>query len=82
MDRSAHPMTENTVTTSRVPALQTRGVNKQFGGTRALRSVDFRARKASVHALLGRNGSGKSTLIKVLAGYHHADAGCLPAARI
>lgn len=32
-------------------------------------------RAGRVHALLGANGCGKSTLVKILAGYHHADAG-------
>ncbi len=51
------------------------GVTKQFGGTQALRNVDFDVRSGEAHALLGANGAGKSTLIKILAGIHAQDKG-------
>jgi ABC-type sugar transport system ATPase subunit len=59
--------------------LEIRALSKTFAGTRALAGVDLDIRPGEVHALVGQNGSGKSTLIKVLAGYHHADAGSLAA---
>ena len=46
-----------------------------FPGTRALDSVELDVRAGELHALVGHNGSGKSTLVKVLSGYHRADAG-------
>lgn len=50
-------------------------VEKQFGGTRALRRASLAVRPGTVHALLGGNGSGKSTSIKILAGVYEADSG-------
>jgi ribose transport system ATP-binding protein len=54
-----------------------RGVSKQFGGVRALDTVDLTVLPGEVHGLLGENGSGKSTLIKVLSGFHAPDGGTL-----
>jgi ribose transport system ATP-binding protein len=52
-----------------------RGVTKSFGQIRALDGVELTVRRGEVHGLVGANGSGKSTLVKILAGYHAADAG-------
>lgn len=59
-----------------LPALlEIRGLDKSFGGSHALDDVDLDIQAGEIHGLLGANGSGKSTLIKILAGYHDADAG-------
>ncbi|MEM8551159.1 MAG: sugar ABC transporter ATP-binding protein [Pseudomonadota bacterium] len=50
------------------PYLQMRGISKNYGGVQALSSVDFAARRGSIHAVLGENGAGKSTLIKIASG--------------
>ena len=34
------------------------GINKRFGGVRALRDVNLEVRAGEVHALLGENGAG------------------------
>ena len=55
--------------------LTMRGIEKSFGGVRALRGVDLELKKGEVHALIGENGAGKSTLMKVLSGALKADRG-------
>ena len=51
------------------------GVEKRFGGVRALKGVDFEISSGEVVALAGENGAGKSTLMKILGGVHQPDAG-------
>jgi rhamnose transport system ATP-binding protein len=52
-----------------------RGVQKRYGGVRALRGVDLDVLAGEVHALVGENGAGKSTLIKIVSGAEVADEG-------
>lgn len=48
---------------------------KNFGGLRAVDSVDFSVKRGEVVGLLGENGAGKSTLIKILTGIYRPDYG-------
>ena len=59
------------------PRLEIRGLEKSFGGTRALSAVDLSLAPGEVHALLGENGAGKSTLTKIVSGVYAADAGSM-----
>ena len=52
-------------------------ISKQFPGVRALSDVELRARKGTVHALMGENGAGKSTLMKCLIGIYAPDSGTI-----
>jgi ABC-2 type transport system ATP-binding protein len=47
-------------------AIETSGLVKTFGPTRALDGVDLTIRSGSVYGLLGPNGAGKTTTIRVL----------------
>jgi ABC-2 type transport system ATP-binding protein len=47
-------------------AIETSGLVKAFGETRALDGVDLAIRAGSVYGLLGPNGAGKTTTIRVL----------------
>ena len=55
--------------------LELRGIEKAFGGVRALRGVDFAVGAGEIVGLVGGNGAGKSTLMKIAAGVHLPDAG-------
>jgi ABC-2 type transport system ATP-binding protein len=48
-------------------AIETRGLAKTFGKTRALAGVDLTIREGMVYGLLGPNGAGKTTVIRILA---------------
>ncbi len=50
------------------PALETRGLVKQFGALLATDSVSFSIAPGARQALIGPNGAGKTTLINLLTG--------------
>jgi ABC-2 type transport system ATP-binding protein len=56
-------------------AIETNGLVKAFGTTRALDGVDLRIREGSVYGLLGPNGAGKTTTIRILVTLLRPDAG-------
>ena len=56
-------------------AVETRGLTRDFGGLRAVDSVNLRVEAGSLYGFLGRNGAGKSTAIKMLTGILAPTAG-------
>src|SRR5438874_13670578 len=58
-------------------AISLRGLEKSFGGIRAIDHANLEVRPGEVHALVGENGAGKSTLLKALAGLVRPDAGVI-----
>jgi ABC-2 type transport system ATP-binding protein len=56
-------------------AIETTGLVKHFGATRALDGVDLRIPQGTVYGLLGPNGAGKTTTIRILATLLRPDAG-------
>ncbi|GMA28760.1 sugar ABC transporter ATP-binding protein [Arenivirga flava] len=55
--------------------LEAREVVKTYGGTRALKGVNFEIRRGTVTTLFGENGAGKSTLMKILSGVEQPTSG-------
>ncbi|MBV9404559.1 MAG: sugar ABC transporter ATP-binding protein [Acidobacteriaceae bacterium] len=55
--------------------LSLKGIQKSFGGVKALRNGNLEVAEGEVHLLMGENGAGKSTLMKIVAGMYHKDAG-------
>ena len=62
------------------PALALTGVQRAFGGVRAVDGADFRVAPGTVHGLIGPNGSGKTTVINLVSGLLRADAGTIAVA--
>lgn len=61
---------------SAAPLLVLSGIEKRYGGVRALRGAHLQIRGTGVvHGLLGENGSGKSTLLGILSGQVRPDEG-------
>ena len=56
-------------------AIETTGLMKSFGKTRALAGLDLAIREGTVFGLLGPNGAGKTTLIRILATLLRPSAG-------
>lgn len=57
--------------------LEARDIVKTYGGTRALKGVNFEIRSGTVTTLFGENGAGKSTLMKILSGVEQPTSGSI-----
>lgn len=55
--------------------LEVKDIRKEFPGVVALKNVNLKVKRGSVHALLGENGAGKSTLIKIISGVYTQTSG-------
>ncbi|MEL6873011.1 MAG: ATP-binding cassette domain-containing protein, partial [Pseudomonadota bacterium] len=55
--------------------LEVSGVNKAFGGLKALDDVNLTVEQGTVHAIIGPNGAGKSTLLNTFVGRLVPDTG-------
>jgi branched-chain amino acid transport system ATP-binding protein len=53
------------------------GLNKSFGGVRAVRDISLAVSPGTVFAIIGPNGAGKSTLLNLISGIHSPDAGTM-----
>ncbi len=55
--------------------LEIKGVNKTFGGLKALTDVNLKIEEGKTHAIIGPNGAGKSTLLNCCIGKLIPDSG-------
>ncbi len=62
-------------------ALETRNLDKHFGGLRVTRDLSLKIATGARHALIGPNGAGKTTVINQLTGVLAADLRAHPARR-
>src|ERR1700729_1696374 len=56
-------------------ALETVGLEKQFGGLKVTRDLSLKIEAGARHALIGPNGAGKTTVINLLTGVLKPDGG-------
>ena len=61
--------------TETTPLLKLEGMQKFFGGLRAVDGIDLEVSRGTVHALIGPNGSGKTTTLNVVNGIYKATGG-------
>ena len=55
--------------------LETRKLNKRFGGLQVTADVDFVLEPGELHCLIGPNGAGKSTLFRLILGEYQPTSG-------
>jgi branched-chain amino acid transport system ATP-binding protein len=58
-----------------VSILTVEGLDKTFGGLKALSGVSFSIKKGEILGVIGPNGSGKTTLINCITGFIRPDEG-------
>src|ERR1700755_943616 len=56
-------------------ALETRALQKQFGGLKVTRDLSLGIAEGARHAVIGPNGAGKTTVINLLTGVLKPNAG-------
>ena len=56
-------------------ALETQGLEKEFGALKVTRDLSLRVEQGARHALIGPNGAGKTTAINLLTGVLRPDSG-------
>jgi len=59
------------------PFLETKAVNKDFGGLRAVNDVSFPMDRNEILGLIGPNGAGKTTLLRLITGILKPDSGAI-----
>jgi branched-chain amino acid transport system ATP-binding protein len=58
-----------------MPILSIKGLNKSFGGLKAVCNVNLEVNQGDIIGIIGPNGSGKTTIINLLTGFLKPDSG-------
>jgi branched-chain amino acid transport system ATP-binding protein len=66
-----------TKTNSTAPLLEIVGLNKNFGGLRAVKDLDLTIKKGELAGLIGPNGAGKTTAFNLITGIYVATSGSI-----
>jgi branched-chain amino acid transport system permease protein len=69
------PLDLDIAVTETTPLLKLEGMEKFFGGLRAVDGIDLEVARGTVHALIGPNGSGKTTTLNVINGIYKPTGG-------
>ena len=69
------PLNLDIAVTETTPLLKLEGMQKYFGGLRAVDGIDLEVSRGTVHALIGPNGSGKTTTLNVVNGIYKPTGG-------
>jgi len=59
----------------KLPLLELKEVNKNFGGLKAVSQVSFELNGGEILGIIGPNGAGKTTLFNVITGFLKPDSG-------
>jgi len=57
------------------PILETKKLNKQFGGIKAVDNFNLQLREGEILGLIGPNGAGKTTFFNLISGFLKPDSG-------
>src|SRR5213078_4500749 len=60
-----------------IATLETKGLDKSFGGLRVTRDLSLKVEQGARHALIGPNGAGKTTVINLLTGVLKPNGGTI-----
>ena len=69
------PLNLDIAVTDGTSLLRLEGLQKYFGGLRAVDGIDLQVARGTVHALIGPNGSGKTTTLNVVNGIYRPTGG-------
>ncbi|MGE5704698.1 MAG: ABC transporter ATP-binding protein [Clostridia bacterium] len=58
-------------------AIRLEGINKRFGESHIVKSLDLDVHKGEFLTLLGPSGCGKTTTLRMIAGFEHPDSGVI-----